>query len=66
MINADGSYYFDNRVSLPEYQLTSGFYVRDMFFDNNLDLKAGFKFYLTGEIESGWYWLTNEKTAPDN
>jgi len=67
LIDANCSYYFEDRVGLPEYQLISGLYINDMFFDNNLNLKAGFKFYLTGEIEAGWYGFTNEeKIQPSN
>ena len=54
LVEANCSYYFDVKVSLPEYQFTSGLYVNDMFFNDNLDLKAGFKFYYTGEIEPDW------------
>lgn len=61
LFDANCSYYFDKRISVPEYQITSGLYVKDRFFNNNLDLKAGFKFYFTGEINPGWYWLADEK-----
>ena len=61
LFEANCSYYFDKRVSVPEYQIISGLYINDLFFNENLDLKAGFKFYYTGEINPGWYWLTNEK-----
>jgi len=54
LVDANCSYYFDKRVSLPEYQFTGGLYVNDMFFNDNLDLKAGFKFYYKGEIEPDW------------
>ncbi|HSW55348.1 MAG TPA: TonB-dependent receptor plug domain-containing protein [Ignavibacteriaceae bacterium] len=64
LVDANCSYYFDERVSLPEYQLTSGLYINDMFFDNNLDLKAGFKFYYTGEIERGF--SANTSVEPTN
>jgi hypothetical protein len=64
LVDANCSYYFDERVSLPEYQLTSGLYINDMFFDNNLDLKAGFKFYYTGEIERGF--SANTSVDPTN
>jgi hypothetical protein len=61
LVDVNCSYYFDKRVSLPEYQFTGSLYVNDMFFNDNLDLKAGFKFYYTGEIEPGWYWLSNDE-----
>ena len=61
LVDANGSYYFDQKVSLPQFQFTGGLYVSDIFFNSNLDLKAGFKFYYTGEIQTGWYWLTNDK-----
>jgi outer membrane cobalamin receptor len=32
LVDANCSYYFDKRVSLPEYQFTGGLYVNDMFF----------------------------------
>ncbi len=50
--------YVDESVNIPDWQFTGGLYVNDIFFDGNLDLKAGFKFYYTGEINSSvrWWW----------
>jgi TonB-dependent Receptor Plug Domain len=54
LVDANFSYYFEPRISLPEYQIITGLYVNNIFFDNNLDLKTGFKFYYTSEIEPDW------------
>ncbi|MCU0415404.1 MAG: TonB-dependent receptor plug domain-containing protein [Ignavibacteriaceae bacterium] len=50
--------YVDETVNIPDWQFIGGLYVNDFFFNNNLDLKAGFKFYYTGEINSSvrWWW----------
>jgi hypothetical protein len=50
--------YIDETVNLPDWQFIGGLYVNDMFFNGNLDLKAGFKFYYTGKINSSvrWWW----------
>lgn len=62
LLETNTSYYFkvdDERpINLPDWQFAGGLYVNDFFFDNNLDLKAGFKFYYTGEINSSvrWWW----------
>jgi hypothetical protein len=50
--------YIDETANIPDWQFIGGLYVNDLFFDNNLDLKAGFKFYYTGEINSSvrWWW----------
>jgi len=62
LLETNTSYYFevdDERpINLPDWQFIGGLYVNDFFFDNNLDLKAGFKFYYTGEIKSSdrWWW----------
>jgi hypothetical protein len=50
--------YINETVNLPDWQFIGGIYVNDYFFDDNLDLKAGFKFYYTGEINSSvrWWW----------
>ena len=60
--------YYDLNTSrnrdLPEYQFIGGLFVNDLFFDNNLDLKAGFKFYYTGKINS--YWQVGADVDPTN
>lgn len=62
LIETNTSYYFEvddeQPINLPDWQFIGGVYVNDMFFNDNLDLKAGFKFYYTGEINSSvrWWW----------
>ena len=58
LVETNTSYYFKYPRSVPELQFIGGLYVNDMFFDDNLNLKAGFKFYYTGEIKSSdrWWW----------
>ncbi|UCH65042.1 MAG: hypothetical protein JSW63_10585 [Ignavibacterium sp.] len=47
-VNIDG-----NDISnLPDLQITGGLFVNDMFFDNNLYLKAGLIYYYTGNIKA--------------
>ena len=50
--------YIDETANIPDWQFIGGLYVNNLFFDDNLDLKAGFKFYYTGEINSSvrWWW----------
>jgi hypothetical protein len=53
--------YIDETANIPDWQFIGGLYVNDFFFNNNLALKAGFKFYYTGEIKSSdrwWYGST--------
>jgi len=46
---------------------TGGLYVNDFFFDDNLYLKTGFKFYYIGEISSAKYNTSlNRATDPIN
>jgi hypothetical protein len=64
LLETNSFYYFDAEQkryfevqdeqpkNLPKWQIIGGLYVNDMFFDDNLDLKAGFKFSYTGEILS--------------
>jgi outer membrane cobalamin receptor len=71
LLETNTSYYFevdDERpINLPDWQFVGGLYVNDMFFDNNLDLKAGFKFYYTGEINSSlYYWWRSTVVEPTN
>jgi len=60
--------YYDLNTSrnrdLPEYQFIGGLFINDLFFDNNLDLKAGFKFYYIGKINS--YWQVGADVDPTN
>jgi hypothetical protein len=73
LFETNTSYYFDaeqkryfateseNPINLPDWQFVGGLYVNDLLFDNNLDLKAGFTFYYTGEISSvqDYYYIFN-------
>ncbi|MEJ2194701.1 MAG: hypothetical protein P8X73_07565 [Ignavibacteriaceae bacterium] len=56
LLETNTSHYFDiegyNFYMLPDLQFTCGFFVNDMFFDNNLYLKAGFIYYYTGNINA--------------
>ena len=47
------SHYFetDEFFRLPEVQFAVGIYLRDFFFNDNLNLKTGFKFHYTGKSE---------------
>jgi hypothetical protein len=62
LLETNTSYYFevdDERpINLPDWQFIGGIYVNDMFFNENLDLKAGFRFYYTGEISLKKSWWT--------
>jgi outer membrane cobalamin receptor len=62
LLETNTSYYFevdDERpINLPDWQFVGGLYVNDMFFNNNLDLKAGFRFFYTGEINLKKSWWT--------
>jgi hypothetical protein len=55
LLETNTSYYFKYSRSIPEWQFIGGLYVNDMFFNDNLDLKAGFKFYYTGEFSAGYH-----------
>jgi hypothetical protein len=71
LLETNSTFYFNienkSRLILPKWQFAGGLYVNDFFFDNNLDLKAGFKFYYTGEIKSSEYWwLSNSNVEPTN
>jgi outer membrane cobalamin receptor len=52
LVETNTSYYFNHSRIIPEWQFVGGLYVNDLFFDDNLDLKAGLKFYYTGKINS--------------
>lgn len=43
---------YNELLGIPEDQFVGGVYLNDLFFHDNLDLKAGFKFYYTGKILS--------------
>jgi len=71
LMETNTSYYFNHSRSIPELQFIGGLYVSDLFFDSNLDLKAGFKFYYIGEISSTDYFIgqngfTNTSVQPTN
>jgi outer membrane cobalamin receptor len=71
LLETNSTFYFnienEPRLILPKWQFIGGIYVNDHFFDNNLDLKAGFKFHYTGEIKSSEYWwLSNSNVEPTN
>ncbi|MBE0571639.1 MAG: TonB-dependent receptor plug domain-containing protein [Ignavibacteriaceae bacterium] len=55
LLETNTSYYFRYSRSIPEWQFNGGLYINDMFFNDNLDLKAGFRFYYTGEFSGGYY-----------
>jgi hypothetical protein len=55
--------YQANMVNLPDFQITAGIYVKGMFFNDNLDLKTGIKFYYTGKINSTEYYYLNAVTV---
>jgi|WetSurSiteA1Bulk_404760.scaffolds.fasta_scaffold02711_1 outer membrane cobalamin receptor len=48
--------YIDETANIPDWQFIGGLYVNDHFFEDNLNLKAGFKFYYTGKINSSEYY----------
>lgn len=54
LFETNTSHYFDiegyDSFTLPDFQFIGGVFVNDMFFDNNLYLKAGFIFYYTGNL----------------
>lgn len=82
LIETNSSYYFNGEtlyrvegsddlhegiINLPDFQINVGIYVKGKFFDDNLDLKAGFKFYYTGKINSsGYYYLSTVTVEPTN
>jgi outer membrane cobalamin receptor len=52
---------------LPNLQFVGGLYLNNLFFEGNLNLKAGFKFYYTGTIDTyNIYWLASTKVEPTN
>ncbi|MCW8812744.1 MAG: putative porin, partial [Chlorobium sp.] len=64
LVETNTSYYFNHSRIIPEWQFVGGLYVNDLFFDDNLDLKAGLKFYYTGKINS--YWQVGTNIEPTN
>ncbi len=71
LLETNTFYYFevnDKRpVNLPDWQFIGGLYINDLFFENNLDLKTGFKFYYTGKINSTEYYVqTGNVLDPTN
>jgi hypothetical protein len=71
LLETNTSYYFkvdgDRPANLPDWQFVGGLYVNGLFFEDNLDLKTGFTFYYTGEINSREYdWFGNTVVAPTN
>lgn len=54
-------------LNLPDFQIIAGIYVKGMFFNDNLDLKTGFVFYYTGQINSSeYYYLRPIAVEPTN
>jgi outer membrane receptor protein involved in Fe transport len=79
LLETNTSYYFksddtnefdpvdDFPVNLPRWQFVGGVYVTGLFFNDNLDLKTGFTFYYTGEINSSeYYWQGSTTVEPTN
>lgn len=82
LIETNSAYYFNGEtlyriegsddlhegiINLPDFQITAGIYIMGKFFDDNLDLKAGFKFYYTGKINSSeYYYLSTVTVEPTN
>ena len=58
------SYYFNTTslFQLPDWQFAGGIYLADFFFNNNLNLKTGFKFNYTGKIN----YLSYYNVDPSN
>lgn len=54
LLETNTSYYVKYSRSIPEWQFIGGLYVNDLFFNDNLDLKAGFRFFYTGEFSRGY------------
>jgi hypothetical protein len=56
LLETNTSHYFDikgyDSFTLPDLQFNGGLFVNDMFFDNNLYLKAGFIYYYSGNIKA--------------
>ena len=79
LLETNTSYYFGGEdtkeddpankqlVNLPDWQFIGGLYVTGLFFNDNLDLKTGFVFYYTGQINSSeFYWQGSTIVEPTN
>jgi hypothetical protein len=71
LLETNTSYYFeidDERpINLPDWQFIGGIYINDFFFDNNLDLKAGFNFCYKGKTNFAFdYWGSSGSVEPTN
>jgi hypothetical protein len=80
LLETNTSYYFkiedDNGTesglekanSLPDWQFIGGLYASDFFFNENLNLKAGFKFSYIGKINTTihYYWGNDVTVEPTN
>jgi len=71
LLETNTSYYFevdDNRpVNIPDLQFIGGLYVNGLFFEDNLNLKAGFKFYYKGKTNiAGDYWGSIDSVGSTN
>jgi outer membrane receptor protein involved in Fe transport len=79
LLETNTSYYFKSEnaseldrvddwpANLPGWQFIGGLYVTGLFFNDNLDLKTGFVFYYTGQINSSEnYWQGSTIVEPTN
>jgi hypothetical protein len=82
LVETNSSYYFNGEsiyqkegtddyqkgmLNIPDFQIDAGIYLKGNFFSDNLDLKAGFKFYYTGKINStDYYYLGIVTVEPTN
>jgi hypothetical protein len=71
LLETNTSYYFeidDERpINLPDWQFVGGIYINDFFFENNLDLKAGFKFSYKGNTNFSFdYWGSGSSVESTN
>jgi len=79
LLETNTSYYFksddtnkfdpvdDWPANLPRWQFVGGLYITGLFFNDNLDLKTGFVFYYTGQINSSEnYWQGSTIVSPTN
>jgi len=66
LLETNTFYFFEvddtRSTEVPEWQFVGGLYVNDLFFNDNLDLKAGFKFSYTGKINTSQYYWGNDLT----
>ncbi len=79
LLETNTSYYFrsedtnesdpvdDLPFNLPRWQFIGGLYLTGLYFNDNLDLKTGFVFYYTGQINSSEnYWKGSTIVNPTN